>query len=209
MVAGDAAPFDGGMADAVPESEWLRASGERVAVLAPDRANLRQVTERLARALDRRFEARSIRRQRRDHDVHVAGPEGRLPPRGGALSGVSESVRARRHSLSKLPGEALEGVGRDAQRLQSLIGERHADPGVGRGARRVRGRRNHLWQTPDELPSGAPIVDAQYEIRRGVRSRTGPQDSALNVVQLQHDAIRPSRCFSRSARGSRRRRTMC
>src|SRR5215471_3293158 len=59
----NAAPFDSRMADTVPESEGLLLSGQRVAVMAPDRRNpWRQLPVRLPSALEHRLEPRTIRR---------------------------------------------------------------------------------------------------------------------------------------------------
>jgi hypothetical protein len=92
----NAAPFDGRMADAIPESEGLRLGGQRVAVLAPDRRYpWGQLPVRLPSALKHRLEPRTIRRDRDEHDMNVGRPERRFPVLGATVAGVTQSFRAR------------------------------------------------------------------------------------------------------------------
>src|SRR5688572_2134423 len=65
-----------------------------------------------------------------EDDVNLACSKRLLPILGTALANISEFFRTGRHSLSKLPGEAVQGSIRHTQSLESWIGQRNTDPGV-------------------------------------------------------------------------------
>ncbi|MFJ1552587.1 hypothetical protein [Streptomyces mirabilis] len=47
--------------------------------------------------------------QEGQHDMYLAGTEGRLPAGGRALPGVTDELGARRHALPKLLREGAQG----------------------------------------------------------------------------------------------------
>ena len=128
-----------------------------------------------------------VRRDRDEHDVDVRRPERRFPVLGAALAGVAQRLRARGHPLPELPREAVERVLRHAEGLEALVGERDADPGIGRRAGRVRGRGHDGARPPHQLPPGLAVVDAEQDVGGRVRRRPRAQDAALDVIQLEHD----------------------
>src|SRR5262245_3365759 len=149
------------MADAVPESEWLRFGGQRVTVLAPDRSYPRQFPISFPSTLDRQFKLLSVRRDCDDRYVDVRRPKRLLPVFGAALANVPQFFGARSHPLPELPGEAVERLLRHAEGLKPMIGERDAHPGIGQRAGRVRGRSHDCAEPPHQLASGFAVVNAE------------------------------------------------
>ena len=126
----NAAPFDCGLADAVLETERGASGRELVTVLTPDHLDTRQTFLRLPGPLRERLQARLIGRKNRECDVHLGGPERLLPLLRAALADIAEHGRTRRHPLSELGREAVERFLRDAERLETVVGESNRDPGV-------------------------------------------------------------------------------
>src|SRR5215475_3306571 len=175
------------MADPIPEPEGFLRSGQRVAVLAPERGDPWQFLIGLPRALKHRLKPWRVRRERGEYDVDVRRPERLFPVCGAALAGIAQCVRARSHPLLELPREAVEGILRHAEHLEALERERDAHPGIAGGAGRVGSRGHHGARPPQQLPPGCAVVNAEHDIGCRIRSWPGAQHSALNIIQVEHD----------------------
>ena len=166
---GPAAPLDRRLADPVLEAEGRPPARELVAVLAPDHLDARKLRMRAARLLDHGLQPLAVRGERRQSDVDVAGAERLLPVLRTAVADIAQQRRAGRHPLSELRREAVERALRDAERLQAVIGEGGRDPGVVGGIGRGSSAVDDVVQSPHELASGGAVVDAEQEVRPGVR----------------------------------------
>src|SRR5215471_13963819 len=99
ITSGDAASFDGWVADSVLESKRLCLSRQGMTVLSPDGFDSGHLAVGFACAFEGGFKPRFVRRDCRQNDVYVASPERLLPIFGSALTGVAQVFGARCHSL--------------------------------------------------------------------------------------------------------------
>src|SRR5712691_8942037 len=117
--------------------------------------------------------------------MHPRCPEWLFPVVGGALPHVSQPLGTGCHALSELGGEALEASLRHAQRLESLKGERHIEPGTVGVILPVNPGGHPRREATQQRAAIDWVVDTQQEVCAEVWNGTIPQDDALNVVQFQ------------------------
>src|SRR5439155_17397468 len=119
------------------------------------------------------------------------GPE--LPLSRVVAADVAQHVLARRHPLAELLGKAVEGGGGKAERGKAVPGEKDVERRTGLRIRIPgRGRRDPspLEQAPEKPPGGRRARDAS-DLVAGAGKAVGPQDIALDVVQLGADRGHP------------------
>jgi hypothetical protein len=125
-----------------------------------------------------------VGREDRDRDVYVGGAEGLLPVVGGALTDVTQHCRAGSHAVLELRWEAVQGLLRDSQRLQSLVGEGDRERGlVGCGT--LCGGFGKRLQPADQLASVGPVVDTQQQVPADVWGGAFVQRAGQDVVEVQ------------------------
>src|SRR6476646_4864108 len=102
-----------------------------------------------------------------------------------ALAGVAEILTTGRHSLTKFPGEAVKRFLRDAERLQTLIGQGDADPSVGQWTVGVGSRRHNLRHATHQIATSVPIINAKGNVRGDVWRRPRTKHAALNIIEFE------------------------
>src|SRR6266851_2752894 len=117
--------------------------------------------------------------------MHLRRPEWLFPVVGSALSHVSQSLGTRCHALSELGREALDASLGHAQRIESLKGECHIEPGTVGVILPVDSRGHPRREATQQRAAVDWVVDTQQEVCPEVWNGMIPQDDALNVVQLQ------------------------
>ena len=140
--------------------------------------------------LDHGLQSRGVGGDGRQGDVDVGRPERLLPVLGAALPTIPQLRGAGGHALPELGREAVERGLRHPQRLEALVREGRGDPGV---AGRIGGRSSRIdeaVQPPDKLAARGTIVDTQQQVGADVGRRALVERPALDVVELQADALR-------------------
>ncbi|WP_256102816.1 hypothetical protein [Streptomyces sp. Ncost-T10-10d] len=105
---GDAASFDGWMADAVAIAEMLGLGGQRVTVLPPDRGHTGKVVVRGAGPIEGRLQPLGVRRDCREHHMDIRRAQRCFPVLGAALTDIAQCSGPGGHPLPELPGERVQ-----------------------------------------------------------------------------------------------------
>ena len=128
---------------------------------------------------------RCVGRKPTDCHVDVRDPERLFPVFGGALSDITQHTRARGHALLERQWETVERVLRNTQRLEALESERGADPSLVTGIGRVGSVGERRNEPPQQLATGASVVNSEQDIDANVRRRPGMQGAFLDIVQFK------------------------
>ena len=189
VVAGNAAAFDGRLADAILEAERVALVRQRVDVLSPDRHDAGEIAQAVAGALKDRLEAAAASGASATSATWTSGEPSGASQCSGAFSPISPSSAARAampcwNSGGKL---ASESCGTPSAlrpwKLSATVSEACLAGSAGPAA-----EVEHRDQPPQQLAAGVPVVDAQQEIGAGVGRGPGMQGPGLDVVQLERDA---------------------
>src|SRR6516225_7951717 len=127
--AGNAASFDLRLTNTVPETEGLPLGVVDVAAKTIDHFDARGVITLLS-AIEYGLEPILVGRDRRQGNVDIRGAKWFLPILGAVFAHVAYLLRAGCHALLKLRREAVEGLTRQAHRLESVKGEGDTHPGI-------------------------------------------------------------------------------